>query len=817
MIKNYFKIAFRSLIKKKAFTIINILGLALGMAACLSIFYYVSYEFSYNTTFSESENIYKSYFVKHEAELVSVFSRPGTALKLKLDELPEIESSFRLKGIDYQNNSLIYDSDAERKVIEQFGVHFTDADIQKTLGLEVVSGSFSKMIEPMKMVLSQSVAEKFFSADEIIGKTITLSGNIGNQDYEVVGVMKDLPSNTDFNLSVLLSMSSLETVEKEGATNDWNSWDATTYLKTGISEEKLAETLHLNVIELDIFNKDENTWELKVLPLEDLHLRVLEKNDTINKSAENLLYGLASIGIFILAIAWINFINLSTARAMERAREVGVRKVLGSHLSQIRTQFLLESFLINCLSAILALTLVQFALPRIFDITDLMVVASGNKLVFWSTFIGILVIGSFLSGLYPAFVLSSFKPLVVLKGKIANQKSGTLLRKVLVVFQFASSSLMIIGTYGVYQQLNFMKNKELGVKIDDMLVMDSPPSDVTSDNQFYTIVNAFKEEVVSLNAVQSMTASSDVPGQDTGWGSSFRKVSETEEDQKRISLFTCDEDFDKTYGLELIAGRFYKQGDGTFDKGDIVLNEMALEILGFESAEEAIGKQLKEPYMFPTLTIIGVVKDFHQESLKNKIDPLGLVYSSWSNYYSLALNVDENLPPDQRVTKLKADIADIEVVWNKFFPEFPFDYSFLDDRFNAEYKSDQEFSFIISLFTILSIIIAGLGLLGLASYSVVQRTKEIGIRKVLGASITKIFQLLTVQYFWLILIASLLALPLAFYGLIQWLDSYPYRITLSWTTFVIPIVLIVIVAVVIIASQVLSATRKNPVDSLRYE
>ncbi|MTI39385.1 ABC transporter permease, partial [Fulvivirga lutimaris] len=817
MIFNFIKIALRNLLNKKVFSIINITGLALGMAACLSIFYYVNYEFSYNKNFAENEKIYRTYFSRDQAGTTRAYMNPGSALKLAYDDVPEIESSFRIINIDYQNYSLIYDDGRNRTALEQSGVKYADPEIEKVLQLQTLAGSFEQLKEPMKVVLSESVANKFFETTEAVGKTITVSGNIGNRDFEIVGVVEDLPANTDFNLSVLLSISSYVNKDGSTATNNWNDWNSETYIKSSKPNNEILTALERDITSRPEFTEGDSKWTLKTLPLSDLHLTTVEQDDTINKSAESLLLGLAAIGVFILVIAWINFINLSTARAIERAREVGVRKALGSQVNQIRAQFLIESLIINFLAALMALTIVQLVLPVIFDIKDLMNLGLEQRVMFWSLFGLILVIGSFLSGLYPAFVLSSFKPSAILKGKLTSSRGGELLRKGLVVFQFSASTLMIIGTYVVYQQLTYMQNKDLGIKIDNVLLLDAPPLSVHGDGDNYKTVNAFKEEIAGLNAVKFMAASSDVPGQETGWSTTLRKPGEPDEDKKTIALLACDRDFSDVYDLQLAAGRFYQKGDGTFDKGTFVINEEALELLGFDSAEEAIGKQLVEGRMFPDLTIVGVVKNFHQQSLKNKIVPMAFVLSSWSNYYSLALNVDQSLPSDQRAARLKSDIEAVNQVWSKFFPEYPFDYEFLDQQFNAQYQSDQEFSFIISLFALLSMIIASLGLLGLASYAVLQRTKEIGIRKVLGASVGRIFKLLSLEYLWLIIISSIIAIPVAYFALGKWLSTYPYKIDITLIMFAIPIILILVIAFITIASQVINATMKNPVESLRHE
>ena len=818
MFKNYYKVAFRNILSKKMFSLINISGLALGMAACLGIFYYVSYEFSYEEFFEDSEHIYRVYFERDRESGTTVSFYPGTALQPALKQLPVVEDAFRLRNIDYQNNSLVYAPEGNIKILEQSGVYYADQDIQTTLSLELVAGSFDKMDEPMKMVLPEKVVSKFDNPEAAIGGTFTLRSNVGDRDYELVGVYKDLPSNTNFELNVLLSMPSLDAIEGVGATEKWDSWNTSTYVKTRGEADNIRESLNLTIANNPYFQEDPSIWRLNILPLEDTHLTIIQEDNTISKSAEKTLYGLVFLGIFILGIAWINFINLSTARAMERAREVGVRKVLGSFTYQLRIQFIVESFIINLLAAILAFTFVQVSLPFLSEITNPMQISPSHRVTFWVSVLGLLIGGSALSGLYPAFVLSNFRPVIVLKGKVASFGKGALLRKGLVVFQFAASTLMISGTYIIYNQIIFMKNQDLGVNIDNILLLDSPPSNVMEqDEDFRNAVNSFKEEVANLNAVDHMTASSFIPGEPLGWNTVMKRPQSDDAARKNLMLIACDQDFLNAYDLKLLAGRFYKDGDGTFGKGDFVINEQALDYFGFSSAEEAIGQNLIEGRMFPELTIIGVVKNFHQRSLKNRIEPCGFVLSGWSNYYSLSLNINEGQTPDQIALDLKNTVSEVEIRWNKFFPDAPFDYSFLDQKFDAQYKSDQEFGTIISVFAIISIIIAGLGLLGLSSYSVFQRTKEIGIRKVLGATTSKLYLLLTSEYLILITLSVAIAVPLGLYAMKTWLESYRYRIDIVWWMFLVPVVVILIVAIITVGFQVLKATLRNPVDSLRYE
>jgi len=816
MFSNFIKITFRNLFKKKVFSVINIAGLALGMAACISIFYYVGYEFSYEKSFNESENIYRVYLKRiQEDRTRGYFYLPGP-VKEGLTEEQTVESTFRLLTIDYQNNSLIYEDDVDKKVFEQQNINYTDKEIETTLGLNVISGSFNHMNEPFKMVLSQSVANKFFSnTEEAIGKTLTISGNIGSHSYEVIAVTEDLPGNTHFEFEVLLSINSIDKVEGSPTVEKWDQWNCRTYVKSFSDRSEIENTV-MRVLEQSPFEKEEgSTWQSFAWPIEEMHLANVGDDGSIDRAPEKMLWGLIGIGVFILVLAWTNFVNLSTSRALERAREVGVRKVLGSQKTQLRVQFILESFLINCISLVLAFTLVQLTLPFLKELTNPMILTMEQTVVFWISIMSIIILGSLLSGLYPAFVLSNFKPVYVLKGKLSSrQGSGSILRKGLVTFQFIASAVMIIGTFIIYQQITFMKNKSLGMNIDNMLIVESPPRVIGSnDNSNEIFINSANQ----LNSVESVTGSSYAPGESIGWNTVFKKLNESNDQLKNLYLIACDRNFKETYGLELIAGRFYNESDRTFGKGNIVINEKAVGFLGFTSPENAIGQKLTDNGMFSEVEIIGVVNNFHQQSLQYQIAPCALVKSVWYNYFSIALNLDKSKPYGEQLAQIDNNLEEIEEVWAKAFPEAPFDYTFLDEKFDKQYKSDQQFGTIILLFAVVSISIAILGLLGLSAYSVNQRTKEIGIRKVLGSSIAKIFLLLSKEYMRLILLASIIAIPLAIWLMDKWLADYPYRIDIELYMLIIPIVMVVIVALITVASQVIRAATKNPVESLRYE
>jgi len=817
MLKNFIKITLRNLFKKKVFSIINIAGLALGMAACISIFYYVGYEFSYEKNFSESENIYRIYLKRIQKDRTRGITYLPGPFKEQLNDQPAIESSFRLVTIDYQNNSLIYEEGSEKKIFEQQNLNYTDPGIQSSLGLNLVAGSFDKFGEPFKMVLNESVATKFFeNAEKALGKTLTVSGNIGMHSYEVVAVMGDLPSNTHFEFEVLMSISSMKKVYESVSIEDWNTFNCRTYLKSNLPENEIEQTVQ-EVLNNTPFNKDEGSeWQSYAFPIEEMHLANITDDGTIDEAPKQMLWGLIGIGVFILVLAWTNFVNLSTSRAMERAREVGVRKVLGSQKLQIRLQFIFESLLINCIALVLAFTLVQLCLPFLKQITNPMQLTSDQTLVFWFSIVLIIIVGSLLSGLYPAFVLSNFKPVYVLKGKLSTREgSGKTIRKALVTFQFIASVVMIIGTYIIYQQITFMKNKSLGMNIDNMVIIDAPPRVVggSGDNNNEIFINAASE----LNAVKSITGSSYSPGEPMGWNVMLKKLNQTDDQLRNVYLIACDEYFAEAYGLKLIAGRFYNDDDNTFGKGSIVINQKAVKYLGFESPQDAIGQKITDNSMFTEVEIIGVVNNFHQRSLQYEINPCAFVKSIWFNFFSVAINLDQSKSYDQQLTQIDNSLDEVEKVWDKAFPEAPFDYTFLNEKFDKLYKTDQQFGTIILLFAVVSISIAILGLLGLSAYSVSQRTKEIGIRKVLGASMIKIFTLLSKEYLKLIILASIIAVPFSIWLMNKWLSDYPFRIDIEYYMLIIPILLVSIVAIMTIASQIINAAKKNPVESLRSE
>ncbi|MEO0331657.1 MAG: FtsX-like permease family protein, partial [Bacteroidota bacterium] len=529
----------------------------------------------------------------------------------------------------------------------------------------------------------------------------------------------------------------------------------------------------------------------------------------VNGSARTV-YFLLVIAIFIVIIAWVNYINLSTARSVDRAREVGIRKVMGSGRQKLIRQFLLESVLISLLAGGIALTIVQYSLPVFRDITgqplSLSIVSDA---IFWYLLVGLIMVGALLSGGYPALVLSSFQPTTVLKGKLRSSAHGQWLRRGMVIFQFATTVVLIIGTSTVYLQVNHLRDQDLGMDITQTLAIRTPSLDVP-DSMYISQLQGFKNELLRLSTVEQVARSASLPGlslHQMGTSTGVRKVGEDENSQTyNYYIIRIDEDFMATLDMELIAGRNFEPGAVNYDKA--LINEEAVSKMGFSSPEEAIGSQITyywkhgEPY-----NIIGVMRNYHQRSPKEAHIPMIFPYTAGGSYLTLRLSTQE----------LQSTLAEVKNQWHKAFPNSAFTYFFVDDTYDQQYRADTQFGQIVAIFSGLAIFIACLGLFGLSSFTVLQRTKEIGIRKVLGATISQIFRLLSRDFIHLVLAAGLLALPIGYLVMQTWLANYATRIALHWWIFLMHILLSLLITLLTISCQTIRAALANPADSLRYE
>jgi putative ABC transport system permease protein len=799
MFRNYLKIAYRNLLKNKVFSLINIFGLAIGMAACLLILQYVRFELSYEDFHKNADNIYRitvdlyngPAFIDTDCE---TYGALGPALK---GQMPEVQDFVRMYS----------ESSAEIKVDDQRfyenRLYYADSSVSSIFTLQAMEGNLETALnQPFQTILTESMAKKYFGSIDVVGQSI----EINHELYLITAVIQDLPSNTHLKFDFLVSRVTLNNIKKWYIDNPWNLNNEYTYLLVTPGTDLVSFNEKLTDFSISI--EDIVTDERFIAqPIPDIHLHSNRKFEPeVNGDAETV-YFLLVIGLFIIFIAWINYINLSTARAVERAREVGVRKVLGSVKSQLIQQFVLESVLINFLAVVVAITLVQLSMPFFQMITGLPISVTDPDPVFWGLSGVLLMMGVVLSGIYPAFVLSDFRPVTVLKGKLRASSHGHALRKGLVVFQFAATVVLIAGTLGVYLQIEHLRNQDLGMDLNQKLVLRAPQQKA-SDSTYFDVLNNLKTAFLKQSKVLNLTQSWALPGLSLDDMNAFDGIRPVGEDDQKggytYYIFGIDARFIPTFQMQLLAGKQFEEGMPNANQ--VIINEEAVRALGFESPEKAVGEQIRFSKE-ETSTIIGVLKNYAQRSPKERAIPTILINNPYARYLTLELNTHD----------IQATLQSIEKTWGQFFPESPLYYFFLDEQYNQQYQADVQFGRISTLFASIAILIACLGLFGLSSFTILQRTKEIGIRKILGASVIEIVNLLSKDFLKLVLIASLLALPLAYFALQQWLSQYATRIQPGWWLFIIPVGMVLLIALITISFQTVRAATMNPAKSLRYE
>lgn len=806
MLRNYFKIAWRNLLRHKAFSGINILGLAIGMAACLLILQYVAYELSYDNFHTKGDRIYRVRQDRYNdgklsTAWVSGAYAVGNSFK---DAFDEIDDYVKVVG----TGSVVADvQDREQVKIEK--VYFASQAFFKVFSYPLVVGDArTALLEPNTVALSESVAHKLFGTANPLGKTIQLNRK---RSVKVTGVYKDFPVNSHVKADLLRSYATF--VKDMGPDNNpemawqWDGCHTYLLLQPGTNPQTLEAKFPTVVDKLaGADHKKYNSAAIYTLqPLRDIHLYSHFVGEMEPNGDGKTVYLLLAIAFFIVVIAWVNYVNLATARAIDRAKEVGVRKAVGSQRGQLVKQFLFESFLLNGLAVALALVLVVVTIPAFNNLSGhhltLSLLGSGR---FWLALLGLFFVGVFFSGLYPAFVLSGFRPVVVLKGRMVNTRQGILLRKALVVFQFAASLFLLVGTLAVFRQIQYMREQTLGLSIDQTLVIRPPI--VNNDSTHMRQMKAFKEDLLRQSAIGSITASTSIPGEPVGWNAGGIRLKGLDEGKgKQYRVIGVDYDYLNAYGLKLLAGRNFAKDFGTDPKA-VIFNKMAVQQLGFDKPEEAIGKEVD--FWGEIFTVVGIVDNFHQQSLREAYEPLILrLIPDVQGYFSVKIAPNE----------ATQSIATLRTAWNQFFPGNPFDFFFLDQHFADQYRADQRFGQVFGFFTGLAILVACLGLFGLASFTTVQRTKEIGIRKVLGASVGGILQLLYKEFVVLVIVAFVLAAPLAWYAVSRWRETYAFRADLSGWLFVLPFVIVLAIALLTVSFQSVKAALMNPVKSLRAE
>jgi putative ABC transport system permease protein len=820
MLKNILKVALRNLLKRRSYTLINVAGLATGMAACLLIGLFVQSELGYDRQHERGDNIYRvtldRIYPGRTTSYAIIPQSIGGAVKT---EFPEVQESVRLFNFAGDNgNFMLRIGD---KLFEEKRVFATDSNFFRVFSAQLLKGdAATALLKPNSVVVNETTAKKYFgSAEAAFNKTFKLDGdNNANNVFQITAVVADWPENSHFLFDMLLSTTGFEFTRQLNYVN----FSVYNYilLKPGTNPENVEAKFPAIIkkfVAPDIekrfgqsveqFYKAGNGYKYHLQPLQKIHLISDAEAELRPNGSIRAVYIFSIIAIFILVLAAINFINLSTARSMERAKEIGLRKTFGSSRKELVLQFLLESVFISVFSILVSFGLIAILLPLFNQL-------SGNTLsilyflapVRLLLIIGFAVFTGAVAGLYPAFVLSAFKPILIVKGGVRSRKYGVLLRNSLVVFQFAISVVLIVSTIMVNRQLDFMLGKKIGFQKDHVIMVER--TDLLAQQS-----KTFKAELAGIAGVESVSGTSAMPGQRNFFGVSYQKAASNEKITGR-GIF-ADASYAKVLGLELKEGRFFSK-DFSTDSLAIVLNEQAVADL---QLEKPLGARLSSPDGFLnardgspyTYTVIGVVKDFHFQSLHQKITPLFINYSGRFGEQSALTAV--RIKSDH----FDAAVASIGNTWKKFVNDRPFHYSFLDQTLAKQYHSEQTMQKVFTIFSALAIFIACMGLLGLAAYMTQQRTREISIRKVLGASASNIVVMLSKDFLRLVFIAVLIAVPLAWWGMYKWLQNFEYRTTLGWWVFILAALGATLVALVTISAQAIRAAVANPVESLRSE
>jgi len=784
MFKNYLKITFRNIKRNKGYAIINVFGLAIGLACSIFIILWIQDELSYDRYHEKADRIYR---VVNEYQSDSALRRSmKTSAQLApalIQDFPEVENVVRFSRnkyfIAYENKQFWHN------------IFFADPSVFDIFTIPLIKGDPKTALnEPGSIVISEQMAVKYFRNQNPIGKTISVNREY---DFQVTGVFQNIPRNSHFRFDFLRPF------HKNLSSHGWGIQNYWTYilLAENFSPAELSKKMP-NFIEKYMGKDSRYVYKYNCLfqPLIKIHLYSnLSGEIEPNGSIVNIIL-LAAIGLFILLIACINYMNLSTARAVNRTNEVGVRKVVGANRMQLIKQFLGESIIFSMIAIFFAVLIVELFLPTFNSI-------SGKDLVFTPTsnlnlligLIGLALLVGLISGSYPAFFISGFKPICILRGSSVSKSRGSMLRKALVVVQFAISITFIIGITVVYNQMNYIQNKKLGLNKEQVVVL--PIRSQTVVQKYETIKNNFLKNTHVLN----VSGSSYFPGEAT-WNQNIWWESATDEDYKMMRWIAVDYDFVETLEIELIEGRpFSKDFAGDVNSG-YILNESAKRELGWDSP---IGKQFQ---IVEKGIIVGVVKDFHFNSLHEQIEPLALyLYPSNLEYFYIRIHAGQ----------ISQTLENLSNQWNELVPDQLFEYSFLDENFDKLYQAEKRLEKLFGYIAFLAIIIACLGLFALASYSTEQRTKEIGIRKILGASVSNVVLLLSKEFIMLVLIANIIAWPVAHFMMNRWLQGFAYRTDIGLFTFILSAFIAISIALVTVGYQTIKAARANPVDSLRYE
>ena len=792
MFKNYLRITWRNIQRNKVFSLINVVGLAVGIACCIFILLYVQQELSYDTYHNDADRIYRIPLsakgpVDGEVEPANTGILAGHLKK----NFPQVEKAARVVLRDeapiYVDNQLMYESDvdwADQEIFEIFNIPFIYGDKDNALS------------QPKTAVINEHMATKYFGNENPVGKTM----RIDTTEFVVTGVVRNSPQNTHYKFNIL---GSLNTTDARGLFEHWHI-AFITYVKLipGIDEEQFEKQIE-KISHEYLHSRTEYSSEMEfksfLQPVKDIHLysHLTWEMETPGSITYIIVFSL--IGALILIIACFNFMNLSTARSVNRSCEVGIRKVVGANRSQLIKQFIGESILMSVLALAVALVILIIFFPLLNNL-------AGTEFSFENIFqgkmlfnvAGLLLLTGILGGFYPAFYMSAYKPVVVIKGMLTRGKKGASFRKILVIGQFAISIALIICTIVVFNQLNYMKNQDLGFSKEQKLVLIVPRGEYVKNNYLN-----LKSDLQSYHSVKGVTFSSSIPGR---WMNKWRTwlAGKKETNSQFAYWMMVDQDYISQYGLKLIAGRKFNREIDLSDREISNINETAIKNFGWNSPEEAIGGKFGNL----NVTVIGVIKDYHYAGLQNEIGPQILICRP-IGYRCITLTAETGNLPET--------LTFVKNVYRDWFPDIPVEYFFLNDFFDSQYHTEERLGKIFSVFASLGIIVACLGLFGLASFMAQQRTKEVGVRKVLGASVVNIILLFSKGFTKWVLFANIIAWPAAWYAMNKWLQSYAYRIDIGIHIFLISGLAALIIALFAVSFQSIKSARGNPVEALKYE
>ncbi len=793
MFKNYLKIAWRNLWKDKEYSLLNILGLAIGITCSLFLILYVMDELSYDRYNDNADRIYRvSAFIQEpEREMKTANTQYPLGLVLQKD-IPEVEQAVRIVLGDE-----LYYKVGEKQFSED-KIYYADKNLFDVFSFPFIEGvSSTALVEPNSIVLTESMAKKYFGSSSVVGRSLR---NSRDELFEITGVIADIPGNSHFKAEAFISSS---TLPKDFA-NFWGQF-GNFYTYVLLKPNANAKDFEAKMLPLydaymaEIFEQYNVKIKYGVIPVTSIHLKSDLDNEPEETGSMSYIYIFSIVALFMLVIASINYMNLTTARAAGRAKEIGIRKVVGSSRSQLIKQFLLESVLVTAIATILSLLIVILLLPYFNTI-------SGKAITLNSLFepnilyilAGVVVLVGLLGGSYPAIYLTSTNAIAVLKGKLAKASSNSILRKVLVTTQFTISMVMLICTMVVYNQLDFMRDKDLGFNSDQIISIVIDPTQNTDGK-----LGNYKSEILKRADIGSASIAECTPGKSPDFNL-FKVETINGFIEKGVDVYGVDEDYFNTLGIKVIEGRNFSADIPADTLNNLIVNETMVKAMGWDNA---LGKKITNPGGDFELEVIGVVKDFNQKSLYNAIEPLLLVYRP--NASGLQAKITGG--------NISRTVSELEGVWQKIFPDTPFQYNFLDQEFNSQYTADQKRGQIFTAFSALTILISCLGLLSLVAFTTQQRRKEVSIRKVVGAKVSNIVFIIAKSFMVLIGISCLLAFPIAYLFMDKWLEVFPYKTDIKASTFLLSALILIMITLITVSFHAVKSALANPVKSLRTE